>query len=38
VYPEFINEEWIDPGLIVDVRAASDQDGLAAITSLPGVR
>jgi FO synthase len=38
VYPEFIDEEWIDPGLIVDVRAASDQDGLAAITSLPGVR
>ncbi|HJS71207.1 MAG TPA: 7,8-didemethyl-8-hydroxy-5-deazariboflavin synthase CofG [Acidimicrobiia bacterium] len=38
VYPEFINEEWIDPGLIDHVRAASDQDGLAAITSLPGVR
>jgi FO synthase len=38
VYPEFIDDEWIDPALIVDVRAASDQDGLAAIASLPGVR
>ena len=38
VYPEYIDEEWIDPGLIDDVRAASDQDGLAAIGSMPGVR
>lgn len=38
VYPEFINEEWIDPRLIIDVRAASDHDGLAAIGSRPGVR
>ena len=38
VYPEFIDEEWIDPALIVQVRAASDQDGLAAIASMPGVR
>jgi FO synthase len=38
VYPEYINEEWIDPQLIVDVRAASDHDGLAAIGSTPGVR
>jgi FO synthase len=38
VYPEYINEEWIDPQLIVDVRAASDQDGLAAVASIPGVR
>lgn len=38
VYPEYINEEWIDPGLVVDVRAASDQDGLAAIPSGVGVR
>ncbi|MFP3881323.1 MAG: 7,8-didemethyl-8-hydroxy-5-deazariboflavin synthase CofG [Actinomycetota bacterium] len=38
VYPEYIDEEWIDPGLVDDVRAASDQDGLAAIGSMPGVR
>jgi 7,8-didemethyl-8-hydroxy-5-deazariboflavin synthase CofG subunit len=38
VYPEYINEEWIDRELVVDVRAASDQDGLAAIRSTPGVR
>jgi FO synthase len=38
VYPEFINEEWIDPLLLVDVRAASDHDGLAAVGSTPGVR
>lgn len=38
VYPEYINEEWIDPGLVVDVRAASDQDGLAATAEMPGVR
>lgn len=36
VYPEYIDEEWIAPGLVDDVRAASDQDGLAAIGS--GVR
>jgi FO synthase len=38
VYPEYLNEEWIDPGMIGDVRAASDHDGLAAIGSRPGVR
>lgn len=39
VYPEYINEEWIDSQLVVDVRAASDQDGLAAVTvNGPGVR
>jgi len=38
VYPEYIDEEWIDPGLVDDVRAATDQDGLAAIGSKPGVR
>jgi FO synthase len=38
VYPEFIDEGWIDPGLIDDVRAATDQDGLAAIEAIPGVR
>ncbi|MGH3650391.1 MAG: 7,8-didemethyl-8-hydroxy-5-deazariboflavin synthase, partial [Acidimicrobiia bacterium] len=38
VYPEFITEEWIDPGLLDAVRAATDQDGLAAIATMPGVR
>jgi FO synthase len=38
VYPEYINEEWIAPGLVDDVRAASDQDGLAAVGSMHGVR
>ena len=37
VYPEYIDEEWIDPRLIVDVRSASDQDGLAAVGSQPKV-
>jgi FO synthase len=36
VYPEYIDPEWIHPGLVDEVRAASDQDGLAAIGS--GVR
>ena len=36
VYPEYIDSEWIHPGLVDEVRAASDQDGLAAIGS--GVR
>ena len=31
VYPEFITPEWIDPGLIGEVQAAADADGLAAI-------
>jgi FO synthase len=30
VYPEFITEEWIDPGLIDRVRSASDRDGYAS--------
>ena len=33
VYPEYIDEEWIDARLIADVRSASDQDGLAAVGS-----
>jgi FO synthase len=32
VYPEFITEEWIDPGLIEQVRSATDADGYAATT------
>lgn len=31
VYPSYINEEWIDPNLLADVRDAMDGDGLAAI-------
>lgn len=38
VYPEYIDEEWIDPGLVDDVRAATDHDGLVAERSMPGVR
>ncbi len=38
VYPGYINDTWIDPGLIEDVRAASDQDGLVAMDVMPGVR
>lgn len=38
VYPEYINDEWIDHRLFVDVRAASDHDGFAAISTKPGVR
>ena len=30
VYPEFITEEWIDPGLLDRVRSATDADGYAA--------
>jgi FO synthase len=29
VYPEFITDEWIDPGLIDAVRSAADGDGYA---------
>lgn len=38
VYPEYIGETWIDAGLLDDVRAASDHDGLAAVPTMPGVR
>jgi len=37
VYPEFINPDWIAPGLIQDVQTAADQDGLAAINDRVGV-
>jgi FO synthase len=30
VYPEFITEEWIDPGLIDRVRSSIDRDGYAS--------
>jgi FO synthase len=38
VYPEYINEEWIDPDLLKDVRAAAGSDGLAAISTKIRVR
>ncbi len=31
VYPSYIDPEWVDPGLLPDVLAAADDDGLAAI-------
>lgn len=36
VYPEYINDTWIDPELLDDIRAASDADGLAAIPARIG--
>lgn len=38
VYPEYIDETWIDPGLIAPVRAATDQDGLVTTTQSMGAR
>jgi FO synthase len=32
VYPEFISERWIDPGLLPKVRGAVDSDGYALAT------
>lgn len=36
VYPKYINDEWIDSTLIDDIRAAADEDGLAAIRTKMG--
>ncbi len=38
VYPEFIDEEWIDAGLLPIVMAATDEDGLASIPSMSGAK
>ena len=38
VYPEYIDEAWIDTGLYADVVAAADSDGLALITETSGAR
>jgi FO synthase len=38
VYPEYIDEVWIDENLYPQVLAASDQDGLARITQESGAR
>jgi FO synthase len=38
VYPEFIDEDWIDPLLYPDVLAASDGDGLARIPTVTGAK
>jgi FO synthase len=36
VYPEFINETWIDARLLPRVRRAADQDGYALVPELQG--
>ncbi len=36
VYPEFITEEWIDPGLMAKVQDSIDSDGYAAISDRVG--
>lgn len=36
IYPEYINEEWVDPGLLDDVEAAADDHGLARVTAKMG--
>ncbi|MGH8870595.1 MAG: 7,8-didemethyl-8-hydroxy-5-deazariboflavin synthase CofG [Acidimicrobiia bacterium] len=38
VYPEYVDEDWIDPTLYPDVLAASDGDGLALIPQTSGAR
>jgi FO synthase len=38
VYPEYIDQEWIDPGLYPHIVAASDDRGLALIPQRVGVR
>jgi FO synthase len=38
VYPEFIDEEWIDRDLLPDVLAAIDEDGLARSQTKSGAR
>jgi FO synthase len=38
VYPEFIDEDWIDEGLYPYVLAASDRDGLARANQTTGAR
>jgi FO synthase len=38
VYPEFIDEDWIDPVLYPAVRAAADDRGLALVTETTGAR
>lgn len=36
VYPGYIDDEWIDPGLLPDVLDATDEHGLAAIGTTMG--
>lgn len=38
VYPEFVDDEWIDPVLMTKVRRAVDDDGLALAPSLEALR
>jgi hypothetical protein len=34
VYPEFIDSDWIDPGLLPAVEAAIDDEGYARIPQM----
>jgi len=38
IYPEYIDEDWIDAALYADVVAAADKDGLALIPETSGAR
>jgi FO synthase len=38
VYPDYIDEDWIDAALYADVVAAADKDGLALIPETSGAR
>ncbi len=37
VYPEYLTEEWIDPGLLPRLRVAADDDGYALATPHEGL-
>jgi FO synthase len=34
VYPEYLNDEWLDPAMLAKARAASDGDGYALVPQL----
>jgi FO synthase len=38
VYPEYIDQDWIDPGLLPDVEAAIDEDGLVPTPVTSGAK
>jgi FO synthase len=38
VYPEFIDKEWIDPGLLPKVRSAVDGEGYARVSTMEDSR
>ena len=37
VYPEFIGDEWIDPGLLPSIEAAVDDEGYALAPQQEGI-